>query len=366
MKRIIPRACAPLIVAVSVGLCIGPGVALANRTDRKAMWGPVSVAGKSEFPVYQSLGVGIYEMYLSWNTIASRRPRNPTNPGDPAYHWPASIGYALQQASAYHMRVLLMAIGTPAWANGGRAYNWAPHQTADLASFLTAAARRYRAVHLWMIWGEPSRAPNFLPLTPAPPLARKLTRAQAAAPHKYAQMLDASYAALKLASPRNVVIGGNTYTTGDISTSQWIENLRLPNGRPPRMDLYGHNPFSFRPPDLQSPPSPSGEVDFSDLARLSRLVDHNLAPRGRHLQLFLSEWTIPTAPSDNEFNFYVTPQVQAQWITDAWRIVRRSSFIYALGWIHLYDDPPASAGSSGGLLDYQGHPKPGYYAFRAG
>jgi hypothetical protein len=26
-----------------------------------------------------------------------------------------------------------------------------------------------------------------------------------------------------------------TYTTGEISPQQWIENLRLPNGKPPRL-----------------------------------------------------------------------------------------------------------------------------------
>ncbi len=72
---------------------------------------------------------------------------------------------------------------------------------------------------------------------------------------------------------------------------------------------------------------------------------------------------IPTAP-DSELNFHVTPDVQAQWIKDAWRIVRSPSFIYALGWVHLYDDPPG--GSSSGLLDAQGVPKPGYYAFARG
>ncbi len=59
-----------------------------------------------------------------------------------------------------------------------------------------------------------------------------------------------------------------------------------------------------------------------------------------------------------------TSIVQAQWITDAWRIVRHSSFIYALGWIHLYDD--RSGGSMGGLLDVLGHPKPGSSAFKVG
>ena len=178
-------------------------------------------------------------------------------------------------------------------------------------------------------------------------------------------MLDASYRTLKRVNTRNLVIGGDTYTTGDISTRQWIENLRLPNGQPPRMDLYGHNPFSWRAPDLANPPSPNDGVDFSDLGRLSHLVDSNLAGRRRHLKLFLSEWTVPTSPGDIQFNFWVTPVMQAQWIRRAWRIVRSHRFIYALAWINLSDDP-AGEGTRGGLLDQYGKPKPGYYAFRAG
>ena len=44
--------------------------------------------------------------------------------------------------------------------------------------------------------------------------------------------------------------------------------MRLPDGRPPRLDLYGHNPFSIRAPNLANPPSPGQQIDFSDLARL--------------------------------------------------------------------------------------------------
>ena len=138
--------------------------------------------------------------------------------------------------------------------------------------------------------------------------------------------------------------------------------MRLPDGQPPRMDLYGHNPFCWRPPDLSNPPSPDGEVDFSDLARLEQLVNSSLAAPGQQLKLFLSEWEIPTAPGDVELNFSVSPAEQAQWITDAWQIVRSSSFIYALGWIHIYDDSQ----SNSGLFYSPGNPKPGYFAFRDG
>jgi hypothetical protein len=145
----------------------------------------------------------------------------------------------------------------------------------------------------------------------------------------------------------------------------WIDNLRLPNGRPPRMDLFGHNPFCYRGPNLAKRQSPYGQFDFSDLGRLSRLVDRELAPRGHPLRLFLSEWMIPTANGDREFGFYVLPRLAAKWVTDAWRIVRHSPFIYALGWIHFRDDPPGQ-GSTSGLLTYRGQPKPDYYAFQRG
>jgi hypothetical protein len=337
--------------------------AYAARSDAKAIWGPISRNGVSQFPLYHRLGVGIYEMTVNWATVAASRPQHPRDPHDPAYHWPSDVDAALSEAARYHMRVLIMGIGAPGWANGGHATDYAPLRATEMADFFTAAARRYPSVHLWMVWGEPSRAPNFRPLTPAPPTARRLTSAQAWAPRHYAQILDASYGALKAVSRRNLIIGGDTYTTGDISTGQWLRYMRLPNGHPPRLDLYGHNPFCFRDPDLHNPPSPDGEVDFSDLGRLARLVDRNLAPSHHHIRLFLSEWTIPTAP-DSEFNIYVTPALQAKWIRDAWRIVRHSSFIYALGWIHVYDDPPG--GSQGGLLYDNGKPKPGYAAWNAG
>jgi hypothetical protein len=66
---------------------------------------------------------------------------------------------------------------------------------------------------------------------------------------------------------------------------------------------------------------------------------------------------------DQEFDFWVDPSVAAQWITDALRLSRRWKQIYALGWVHVYDDPPLSYG---GLLTAQEVPKPGFQAFARG
>jgi hypothetical protein len=351
-------AAATLLTAIAAA-----GPASARAESLKAIWGPAVHGGRSLFPTYRELGVKIYEDRLTWDTIATRRPRNPRSPNDPAYVWPAEVTTAVAEAERYHINVALQIIGAPTWANGGKPWNWAPLHPQDYANFAIAASRRYPSVHLWMIWGEPSRRPDFEPLVPAKPFA-KLDTAQRVAPHLYARILDAAYGALKSVNRANIVIGGMTYTTGDISTQQWIENLRLPDGRPPRLDMYGHNPFTFlRKPSLVNPPSPEQEIDFSDLGRLSALIDRYLGrPGNPDPKLFLSEWTIPTAP-DEEFDYYLTPEAQAQWITAGLQVADELPSVYAVGWIHLYDEPPLSYG---GLIETDGTRKPGFFAWKDG
>jgi hypothetical protein len=335
---------------------------VASAAVVKAMWGPSVHNGVSLFPTYRDLGVKIYEDDLRWDSIAVRRPHSPTNPNDPAYTWPAEVTTAAAEAQRYHIQVALQIIGAPRWANGGKGWNWAPLHDQDYANFAIAAAKRYPSVHLWMIWGEPSRSHNFEPEAAAKPFAA-LDARQKLAPHLYARMLDAAYGALKGVSRSNLVIGGMTFSGGNISTQQWIENLRLPDGKPPRLDMYGHNPFTAREPNLADPPTPEQSIGFSDLVRLTKLVDRYMGrPGNPDPKLFLSEWTIPTKP-DEEFGYWAEPPVQARWITAGLRIAQSLPSIYAVGWIHLYDEPPESYG---GLIETDGAKKPGYFAWKAG
>ncbi|MDQ3677270.1 MAG: hypothetical protein M3401_10785 [Actinomycetota bacterium] len=334
------------------------------RTLQKGFWGPTEIAGVSQFPLYERLGVTLYQTTLSWASIAPTRPADPKDPSDPAYRWPDEIDRVIAEARGHRIGVLLMLFGAPPWANGGRSQEYAPRRTADFAAFARAAARRYPAVRRWMIWGEPSRSHNFKPLAKQP-LGKPITRRQARAPRRYARLLDAAYGQLKAQRRSNLVIGGNTYTTGEIRPADWVRNMRLKNGRPARMDLYGHNPFSFRNPDLRNPRSSS--VDLSDLDWFSELVQRRLGrPRHTRVRLFLSEFTMPTAP-DREFNLYVTPATQAKWITKAFRIARAVK-ADGLGWIHLRDEPPDGDERvvNGGLLTHDGRRKPGFYAFMRG
>jgi hypothetical protein len=352
-----------VIAALAALLAIAGAAEARTPSTKKAIWGPVEVNGVSQFPIYRDLGAGIYETGLEWNRVAATRPRLPTSPTDPAYQWPPELDRAIDEGRRYGIQVSLTVMWSPSWANGGRPPQWAPNPR-HYARFLRAAARRYPSVRLWQIWGEPSRRANFEPMP----------RFEATGPRRYARLLDAAYGALKGENRRNLVIGGNTFTTGDVSPEAFIKGMRLPNGRRPRMDMYGHNPFTARRPALRQGPLGFGYADFSDLDTLAGWVDRYLGrrPDGRRLKLFLSEFTVPTDHANYEFNFYVRRDTAASWLRSALRITRRWPRIYTLGWVGLYDEKPNGPhGRHGnevnrGLLDWTGAKKPAYFAYKEG
>ena len=350
-------------MVAAIAAALFPASAAAAPSVKKSIWGPVD-----EFGTYADLGVGIYQYSLSWSAIAPTRPARPRDPSDPAYRWPAELDAALAVARARGIRVSVLLNTAPSWSNGGRTARWAPTKPRDFANFAVAASRRYPAVRYWMIWGEPSKASRFQPLVPA--MGHRLTARQKRGPRLYARILDASYAALKAQSRRDLVIGGDTWAGGEVVPLNFIKAMRLPNGRRPRMDLWGHNPFTLRRPNLANGPLGYGFADFSELDTLARWLDvygYRNAHRGP-LRLFLSEFFLPTDHANFEFNFWVSRETQAKWIASALRITRRFHRIYTLGYLGLFDDPPRPDGEEAnrGLIDRSGRKKPGYYAFKRG
>jgi hypothetical protein len=337
-------------------------------SPKKAIWGPVEVNGVSQFPIYSDLGVGIYQYALSWAEIATARPQTARDPGDPVYRWPRELDTALREAAAAGMRVSVLLTQAPRWANGGRDKWWAPTHPSDFADFAVAASRRYPTVRYWMIWGEPSKASRFMPLVKA--MGRTLRPRQMRGPQLYARMLDRAYGALKHEARNDLVIGGNTWTGGEVVPLNFLRAMKLPNGRRPRMDLYGHNPFTLREPNLANGPLGYGMADFSELDALTRWLDRYgyRNPRGRRLRVFISEFVLPTDHVSLDFSFWLSRDTQAKWLKRALAITRRFHRIYTLGYLGLYDDPPRGDGLqvNRGLIDQTGRKKPAYRVFKRG
>jgi hypothetical protein len=360
-----------LLLALLAALLLAPAGAQAAVTVKKSMWGPTTINGQSAFPTYADLGAGIYQMTLQWSQVAPTKPKHATDPEDPAYKWPADVDYAIGEGAKYGIRVALMVIYTPPWANGKKKPRWAPTKAQDYADFMTAASKRYKKVRYWMVWGEPTRQDNFMPnpkaaqaQAPVKHPSKTLTRGA----RKYAELVDDSYSALKRVRRSNQVIGGMSFITGDVGPYNWTRFVKLPNGKPPRMDMWGHNPFGAREPDLKRTEVGPGLADFSDLDDLAKWLDRYQKRGSKKLKIFLSEYMIPTDKPNYEFNFYATREAQARFLTSALKIVRGWSRIYTLGYFSLLDDPPNGKGDEvlRGLIDQQGNKKPGYFAFKDG
>ncbi|MEZ5120469.1 MAG: hypothetical protein R2736_02640 [Solirubrobacterales bacterium] len=110
--------------------------------------------------------------------------------------------------------------------------------------------------------------------------------------------------------------------------------MRLPDGRPPRMDWYGHNPFSTRFPRLAAQPYAKGVRDLSDIDTLHRELAAAYGSR-RTPKLWLSEFTVSSDHPNRAFNFAVSRRQQAKWVTAAFRLVNSVDYVAGLGWFDL-------------------------------
>jgi hypothetical protein len=353
MPSALRRLTAAALCAASLAVAASAGSPAPAQGALKAIWGNNSLAlGAPAFPIYKKLRVDVLQQSVSWRGVATARPANPTDPNDPAYAWPAAIDEAIAQGKRYGFRVSLMLIQTPDWANGGRGALWTPDNPQDFADFAMAAARRYPAVKHWMIWGEPNK--NLQPMPENSPVG----------PRVYARLLDPAYVALKSVRKSNVVIGGMSWTAGLVMPADFVRWMRLPNGKPPRLSWYGHNPFGPRFPKLKKRPYVRGLRDMSDVDTLHREVLRAYRPLHRRPRLWLSEYTIPSGRPDWTFDFYASARGQGKYLKAAFKIARRHSWIAGIGWYKLEDDFEGPNSFRGGLMRATGERKPSFRAYK--
>ena len=289
------RRVLPLLLLAPVAL---PTTAHAATTTKKAMWGPVEIESESQFPVYRALGAGIYQTTLDWKEVQSLQPDDAKDADDPSYDWPDEIDTVISEAKSAHLQVALTITGTPRWAK----------KASDYATFAGVAAKRYPTVRLWGVWDG----------------------AYKGGASKYAQLLDGAYAKLKAANKRNQVIGGNSTNA---SAASWIGKLKLPNGKRPRLDLYGQDVSGTKAPTSKSLKTLEGRVK-SAFGTKKLWLTASVTARGAK---------------------------QASWITSALKATKRDANVYTFSYRGLTDDADRQ-----GLVDADGTKRPAFNAFKRG
>jgi hypothetical protein len=330
------------------------------------------------FPILHNLRAQVVRITLWWGGpigVAKTRPLNPTNPADPAYDW-AVYDRAMQYAAKYNIKVLFSIVGTPSWANGRRAYRYAPTNPLDLQKFAAAAAKRYSgtfkdadgnvlpAAHLWLAWNEPNN-PVFLY-----PQYRKLHgRWFPQSAYSYVRICNAIWTGVHSVqqSAAKVACGGTDprgnnragSTRASISPLVFLRYVKKYHLR--HFDAWAHHPYASRP--TQTPTSKPNARDKSTviLGNISVLVKELTRLYGKK-PLWITEYGYQTRPPDRTFG--VAWKTQAKYLAQAYSIARKNPRIQMMIWF-LVKDESRLAGWQSGFFSAAGKRKPSYYTFRA-
>ena len=310
------------------------GVKYGIQDDNYILNGPGKLATRLD--TIDKLGVDMVRFTIKWDEVERRQGR---------FNW-GRTDQVLRGLNNRRVQLVVTLVGTPGWANGGRAPRFAPPSGKDFATFAGEAAKRYPFVRHWLIWNEPNMRRWLEPTVPGTYVRR---------------LLNPAYRAIHQANRRAKVGGGVTgprANAGGMSPLDWLRGMRKAGAR---LDAYAHHPH---PATAYETPTEGGcfgaRCKTVTLANLKVLVDAVRRAWGGGKRIWLTEWGYQTNPPDRFLG--VSPRLQAQYIGEAARLVYRTRQIDMLIQF-LYQDEPQTDRFQSGLLNSRGRPKPGLYAF---
>jgi hypothetical protein len=354
------------------------------------------------FQVLRSLRVQVLRVNLYWGgtqwAVANKKPTDPTDPGDPAYDWSLYDRLA-RYAHTYQVQLMFSIVGTPRWANGGKARTVPPTNMNNLRAFATAAATRYDGayvppswqqlpdleqpteplptVNYWTAWNEPNN-PVFL--TPQYKRVRGKWTAWSAV--QYAKICNAVYAGVHAVSlpfggvvntpgpptrPSELVACGVTDPRGNDnagSSRASIDPLSFliaaHAAGMKTFDVYAHNPYASsgaEPPTYVPKGKTARRIQLGNINTLLRLISKYYGPK----HLWITEYGYQTDPPKKTL-YGTSWKNQAAWLKQAALIARRNPRIDMFLW-YLVKDEPQLNGWQSGLMTASGQKKPAWNAF---
>jgi hypothetical protein len=383
--RISPRALGATFFAAVVGLLSVPA-ASASPTIKLGILDDAQTlnAPGPAFAEYQNLGVQVVRITLRWDQIAPARPAAPADPASYDQARWAKYDQAIIQAKAnlpVPIEVFLTILGSPAWANGGRSFQFAP-TSLHLQAFAKAAATRYGGnfpdpnspstflprVRYWGAWNEPNlhtflrpqwRRINRRWVSTAPTLYAKICNQVFNGVHG-AQTADTlERVACGLTSPR-----GNNIPGASSPSHTPLLFLRGMKRAGAKFDVYGHQPYSLK----NSPTWKPSSSHMISLGNISLLVQELTRLYGKK-KLWITEYGYETNPPDPQLG--VSQATQSNWLKQAFGIAKKHVRIDMFVWFLLRDEIDRNGSAFGvpgwqsGLKTFAGNDKLAYAAFKS-
>ena len=371
-------------LAVAVAVVLAP-TASASQSLRIGIFDDgVVLYGEPDlvFPQLQKTRTQLLRVNLWWSgpgiTVATRKPKRPADPNDPAYNWD-TYDRTVRFSIVNGIIPIFSIIGTPPWANAAKGWNVAPTNARDLQNFAAAAQKRYSGtfvnadgvvlprVSLWMAWNEPNN-PVFLK-----PQYRRVGKTWTIQSGRdYAKLCNAVVSGIKSVQRTSKVACGATGPRGNnnpnssrpsVSPIPFLRAMKA--GGAKGFDAYAQHPYYGSPaetPSTKPPPGLRGQPPTAvTLGNIDVLIGELDRLYGRQMRVWVTEYGYQTNPTDRIFG--VPWSKQAAYLAQAVSIVRANPRIDMFLWFLLRDEQRLSGWQSG-LMTYDGKRKPSFAAFQ--
>jgi hypothetical protein len=381
----VPRAAAALAaLLVAVEVVLAPSASASTSLKIGIFDDGVVLYGEPDlvFPQLAKTGTQLLRVNLWWSgpgiSVATRKPKRPADPTDPAYNWD-TYDRTVRFSIVNNIQPIFSIIGTPPWANAAKGWNVAPTNARDLRLFAAAAQKRYSGtfvnadgitlprVSLWMAWNEPNN-PVFL--KPQYRRAGKIWAIQSG--RDYAKICNAVVQGVKSAQRSSKVACGATGPRGNNNPNSSRPSVAplpflraMKAGGAKGFDAYAHHPYYLSPvetPSTKPSPGPKGQPPTAvTLGNIDVLIKELDRLYGRRVRVWVTEYGYQTNPPDRIVG--VTLSKQAKYLTQAASIVRANPRIDVFLWFLLRDEERLGGWQSG-LTTFDDKRKPSFNAFR--
>ncbi|HEY1369733.1 MAG TPA: hypothetical protein VGF23_21580 [Gaiellaceae bacterium] len=347
------------------------------------------------FPLLKQLRTQVLRVNLYWGgtkwAVATKKPNDPTDPGDPAYNWDL-YDRLVRYAAQYNVKIMFSILFTPGWANGNKARTYPPTNYKWLRDFAYAAAERYSGfwkpptaqqdpgndstdsilpkVSMWTAWNEPNN-----PIWLSPQYKKVKGKYVIESAREYVQICRAISQGVHgvVISPERGKIPGEKVACGvtgprgnnsprsfrpSVDPMAFMRALKRDGLKAKDFDVYAHHPYyGNRTETPSTKPKSRTAIELGNINTLLAQIKTLWGPK----HLWITEYGYQTRPQDRLLG--VTYAQQAAYLKQAFAIARKNPRIDLMLWFLLKDEP-ASGNWQSGLMTYPGKKKPAFVAFQ--